>query len=275
LFGSMWQGSLYGRFEASAVFMVFLSLSDRDGHVDMTPEAIAGTCGWPLDFIKSGISELEKPDPRSRTPDEDGRRIVLLEEHRDWGWQITNYGKYRDEMRSVDRREYLRQKKAEQRARQRKSTSQPSSTGDNQFQPIAEAEADSRSRSEKNTTASAKPTVEHPMPPEFTKFKLTFPLRGGSQPWPRALKAIRVRLREGHTWGDLIDGAQRYSDFCVATGKMGTEYVMQAATFVGPDKRFLESWAPPASKAEVRTATNLGAAAEAKRQLFGETHDAK
>ena len=276
MFGSMWQGSLYGRFEASAVFMVFLSLCDRDGRVDMTPEAIAGTCGWPLDFIRSGIAELEKPDPRSRTPDEDGRRIIRLDDHRDWGWMITNYAKYRDEMRSMDRREYLRQKKREQRARQQLSTGQPSSTSINRCQPIAdaEAEADSRGRQEKNPSAAARPD-EHPIPPEFTKFRATFPIRAGSQPWRRALTAARSRIREGATWVEILDGTQRYADFCLATGKLGTEYVMQAATFVGPEKRYLDPWTLPPTKADVQLASNISAALEAKRQLFGKTYDAE
>lgn len=267
LFGSMWQGSLYGRFEASAVFMVFLSLCDRDGHVDMTPEAIAGTCGWPLDFIRSGIAELEKPDLRSRTPNEDGRRIIRLDDHRDWGWMITNYAKYRDEMRSMDRREYLRQKKREQRSRQQMSTGQPSSTIGNRRQPIAEAEAeaDSRSRQEKNPSAATRP-AEHPIPPEFIKFRATFPARAGSQPWRRALTAACVRIREGASWSEILDGTRRYADFCLATGKLGTEYVMQAATFVGPEKRYLELWTLPATKADVQLANNISAAHEFLRR---------
>ena len=37
---------------------------------------------------------------------------------------------------------------------------------------------------------------------------------------------------------------------CEATNKAGTEYVMQAATFLGPEQYFLEPWTPPASKSE-------------------------
>ena len=89
LFDSMWSGSLYGQFEASAVFMVLLSVCDADGKVDMTPEAIAGRTGWPVKFINEGLRQLAEADPRSRTPDADGRRIILLDEHRTWGWFIT------------------------------------------------------------------------------------------------------------------------------------------------------------------------------------------
>jgi hypothetical protein len=164
IFSTMWGGSLYGRFEASAVFMVLLSLSNRDGIVDMTPEAIAGTTGWPLDFIKQGLSELASPDPRSRTPDEHGRRIVPLDEHREWGWRITNYQKYRDEMRSQERREYLREAKRRERASTRVNTS----TNVNRVQPIADADADAEGREEKIGTRSAR---AHRLPEDFSLTK--------------------------------------------------------------------------------------------------------
>lgn len=159
IFSSMWGGSMYGRFEASAVFMVLLSLCDKDGVVDMTPEAVAGTTGWPLDLIRRGIDELAEPDQRSRTPDEAGRRIVPLDDRRDWGWRITNYKKYRDQMRSAERREYLRQKKAEERSRA-KSTSVNTSTKVNQGQPIADTDTDTDTEADINTSAWAL-YVEH------------------------------------------------------------------------------------------------------------------
>jgi len=122
---------------------------------------------------------------------------------------------------------------------------------------------------EKKPTAAARPTRNVP-DPEFTRFKLTFPARAGSQPWSRALKAINARLAEGHSWAEVIEGAQRYADFIVATGKLNTEHTMQAATFCGPDKHFLQTWSPPATKAEVRLNGNLSAAEEFMRRT--ETH---
>ncbi len=136
LFRTIWDGSLYGHYPTSGVFMVMLSLADRDGVVDMTPEAIAGTTGWPLEVIRSGIHELMQPDPRSRTPDHEGRRLLLLDESRDWGWRITTYGIHRDRMRSIERREYLRiaQRKHRANVNSRKHV--------NHYKPIAEAEAE-------------------------------------------------------------------------------------------------------------------------------------
>ena len=95
IFTSIWDGSLYGKLEASAVMMACVTLCNAEGVLDMTPEAISGRTGWPLEFIKEGIRQLEQPDPRSRTADEEGRRFVRLDQHRDWGWLIVNYEKYR------------------------------------------------------------------------------------------------------------------------------------------------------------------------------------
>lgn len=95
VFTSMWDGSLYGKLEASAVLMACVTLCNAQGVLDMTPEAISGRTGWPVEFVRKGITDLEMPDPRSRTPDEDGRRLAKLDDHRDWGWLIVNYEKYR------------------------------------------------------------------------------------------------------------------------------------------------------------------------------------
>jgi hypothetical protein len=123
-----------------------------------------------------------------------------------------------------------------------------------------------QTKTKKNTTAASRPTKN-----EFEAFKAIYPKRGGSQPWSRALKAINARLGEGHTWDQILDGARRYKAFCRATGKERTEYVLQAATFCGPDKRFLEPWAAPATKADVRQRSNQDAFAAAKQKLRGGT----
>jgi uncharacterized protein YdaU (DUF1376 family) len=77
-------------------------------------------------------------------------------------------------------------------------------------------------------------------------FKLAYPHRGGGQPWERAKKACKTRLAEGVSWDEIIEGAQRYAKYCEAAGKVGTEIVMHASTFLGPDKRYLEDFDVPA-----------------------------
>lgn len=92
---------------------------------------------------------------------------------------------------------------------------------------------------------------------KWIDFKLRYPKRAGGYDWEGAKKAWRARLREGHTWEQLLDGADRYRAYCEAAGKIGTEIVMMPKTFCGPGKRFLEelelptdaernaAWSPP------------------------------
>lgn len=83
-------------------------------------------------------------------------------------------------------------------------------------------------------------------PEWITEFKAIYPTRAGDQGWSKALRAANARMAEGHELAEMMAGARRYRDFCLAKGDMGTEYVKQAATFLGPDKPFLLPWhAPP------------------------------
>ena len=69
---------------------------------------------------------------------------------------------------------------------------------------------------------------------EFLVAKAAYPKRNGSQPWSRAWKAWRARLREGHTAKKMTEGVTRYAAHVEANGKAGSEFVLQAATFLGP-----------------------------------------
>lgn len=79
----------------------------------------------------------------------------------------------------------------------------------------------------------------------FLKFKLAYPERSGDQGWRKAQRAASARLAEGHSADEIIAGAIRYAAYCAATEKLGTEFVKQAATFLGPDKPFLLPWNSP------------------------------
>ncbi len=104
----MLDSSIASDWQVRHVFMDLLLLADWHGVVDMTPESIARRTNVPLDIVKAGIDALCAPDPQSRTPDEEGRRLLPLSEHRDWGWQIVNFKAYR-EMRDEDaKREYMK-----------------------------------------------------------------------------------------------------------------------------------------------------------------------
>ncbi len=67
------------------------------------------------------------------------------------------------------------------------------------------------------------------------------PEREGGNPIKRAYRAYRQR-RKYHSMCDIFAGLMRYKNFCHQKRQIGTPYVMQLATFLGPDEHFLEDW---------------------------------
>lgn len=96
IFDSIYDGTLAEDWRALITFQQFIVLCDADGMVDMTPQSISRRTGIPIEHIKAGIAVLEKEDKYSRTPDEDGKRIELIDDHRAWGWHIINHEKYKN-----------------------------------------------------------------------------------------------------------------------------------------------------------------------------------
>src|SRR5438105_14684328 len=95
VFKQIYDSSIVERPDLRFTFMDMLVLSDRNGVVDMTHEAIARRTNRPIKVIRRTITELEGIDPKSRTHEFDGARIKRLDDHRDWGWLIVNYDRFR------------------------------------------------------------------------------------------------------------------------------------------------------------------------------------
>lgn len=115
LFASMYDGTLYGQWQAIVTLQQMVILADEDGIVDITPPALAAKTSIPLEIIDKGIEQLSEPDRYSRSSDEDGRRIVLVDQDRPWGWRIVNYRHYRDLANREDKRRKDRERIAEKR----------------------------------------------------------------------------------------------------------------------------------------------------------------
>jgi hypothetical protein len=115
IFDLIYDGTLYGHWEAIVTMQQLIVLASPDGVVDMTPPAIAARTSIPLDIITKGLKVLSEPDPYTRTPGEDGRRIVLMDEHRPWGWRLVNHGKYQRLRDMKQKRQADRDRIAEKR----------------------------------------------------------------------------------------------------------------------------------------------------------------
>lgn len=101
-FSSIYDGSLYGKWPTAAVWASLLPLIDARGEINLSYDAIAGRTGWPMDLLRQGIDALMQPDPASQSQAEEGRRLVLIDPSRTWGWRAVNVKKYRDKASGKD-----------------------------------------------------------------------------------------------------------------------------------------------------------------------------
>lgn len=132
LFTSIYQGTLRGNSHGLLVFTNLLAHADKYGVVDIHPRAISEEVGISVEQVKAALLDLEAPDEESRSPENEGRRIVRIDEHRAWGWQIVNYLKYRQIRDEEDRREQNREAQARWREKNK-----PASSGVSQDKPAS------------------------------------------------------------------------------------------------------------------------------------------
>lgn len=164
--------------------MDLLVLADEEGVIDKTLGSISRITNVPRRVIQKAISTLCSPDHNSRTPSEDGRRLVLIDEHRDWGWKIVNYLKYRQIRDEEARRSSNRSYKRAQRVRDT-SDQKPDSQ---QCQPVS-----AHTEAEEEADTEAKSKTKSPPKTQLALLEIyeAYPRKVGK---PDALKAIDKAL---------------------------------------------------------------------------------
>lgn len=73
----------------------------------------------------------------------------------------------------------------------------------------------------------------------FAEMWALYPRRKGTNSRQAAEKCWKARIKEGESTDVMIAGVTQYAAHCVAEGKVGTPFVMQASTFLGPAKHYL------------------------------------
>lgn len=119
IFEQIFDSSIAEDWKTRIVFEDMLILADINGVVDKTHEAISRRTNVPIEIIRESIIKLEQPDVRSRRQIEDGRRLIRLDDHRDWGWLIVNYDYYRALASEEQRREKTKERVKKHREKQR------------------------------------------------------------------------------------------------------------------------------------------------------------
>jgi len=142
--GSIWNESVWTR----VVWIAFLAKADQVGRILAVPVNMARIANVPMSRFLKAVETLSSPDPDSRTPDEDGRRIIPIQ----GGWQIVNYEKYRtirdEDERKVYKRQWDREHRPSGHARtktalssEKQQSEQSDSSPNSPSQAEAEAEA--------------------------------------------------------------------------------------------------------------------------------------
>lgn len=94
-----------------------------------------------------------------------------------------------------------------------------------------------------------------------------YPKGSGRIDWLTAEHHLRLRINEGETWDSMEAVVRRYASWCLATAKVGTQFVLAPHKFFSaPDRPWLQPWDLPATKADTRLAGNLSAADEFMRR---------
>ena len=109
LHSSVWQEP----HDVRVAWITMLLLTDYHGRVYAAIPALAMHNAVSVARMEEIIQIFMSPDPYSKSKDYDGRRIAEI----DGGWQVINYPKYRDGLRSPDRT--ANQRKQRQRDRER------------------------------------------------------------------------------------------------------------------------------------------------------------
>lgn len=98
LFSSIVSSTVWNEDDGTRLLWVtMLAICDGDGLVEASVPGLAHQARISVDKARAGLKKLESPDPDSRTPDNEGRRVEKV----NGGWRILNYEMYR-EKRSPD-----------------------------------------------------------------------------------------------------------------------------------------------------------------------------
>jgi hypothetical protein len=220
LFGSLTTGTLCGRWPDIGLWPIVLSLSDRHGVVDVTPMYLASITGLPQDDVIVCMKRFCEPDPYSRTETKGGARLVLIDEHRDWGWRIVNHGVYREKARK--QQQQIDATSSGRDADRKRLERERMASGDVQRSPAgssADRPSDSDSDSDKNKTKTAARRVVQTNTPAFHQevidaYHRICPHLPPIKTWPKHRGAkLNARIRERCSDGKATDTLEWWERF--------------------------------------------------------------
>lgn len=86
------------------LWVTLLSQADKGGNVYGSIPGLARLANITIEEVEFALASLMSPDPYSRTPDNEGRRLEVV----DGGWRLLNHAKYAAMRNEAERAEYKR-----------------------------------------------------------------------------------------------------------------------------------------------------------------------
>lgn len=142
------------------LWITFLVRCNRHGYVEGSIPGLARLANISIEKCEDAIARLEAPDPYSKTPDNEGRRIRRHER----GWLVLNHAVYRDLLGVQDDElsqtpEAVRKRRQRERERQRDNGVTGVTSRDSDTPPSASASASESE--EKGEVQEGEPKLMH------------------------------------------------------------------------------------------------------------------
>ena len=170
--------------ETRIVWITLLAMADKYGVAEGSIPGLAVFARLPVHATRIALDRLASPDPDSRSKEEGGRRIEVVE----GGWRLVNHAKYRAKMGADERREYLKIKAREYRKQSVDKSS------------LRRHNVANRRLCRHNTEAEAEATTEAlevhtSAEPDFEAFRQAYPTnrRQGGKAAEKAFNSARAR----------------------------------------------------------------------------------
>ncbi|CAO4179525.1 DUF1376 domain-containing protein [Methylorubrum populi] len=215
-----------GAYRAYHVIVQLIMLNE--GPITLNERGLAGRCNQTLKLFLRHLDELVRA----------GKLAVE-------GGRISNARAAR-ELETVQKNRENAGKGGKISAQQRKTAPDPQSEIAKSLENNDAGEAaPQRDRSLKEKRREDTPIVPKGTEPEgFAEFWSAYPRRRGDNPRKTALRAYAAAISRGATQAAIMAGVRRYAAQAEADGKIGSEFVAQASTWLNQDR-----FEPPAGHA--------------------------
>lgn len=130
--------------ETRIIWITMLAMADKRGRVWGSVPGLANRARVTVEAVEKALGSFLAPDPYSRTQDNEGRRIEVI----DGGWHLLNHEKYRairdEEAVKESKRNYINERRATERAAKSVEHCRPNADSYSDAAPEAEATPERR-----------------------------------------------------------------------------------------------------------------------------------